>query len=325
MAIEVEQRYYMKLKAAYYYYERGMTQMEIAELLQVSRLTLGRLLREAREEGIVDIQIVEHRGVRHCLEVEAALRDRFGLKDAKVVDCMQEGDGEALNRQIGAAAAKLLEGMLHSGMCIGIGWGRTLEQMTKSLHHNPKIHDLEIITLLGGASTVTSMIQPNNLVQMLLEKFGGNAKAYVINAPYICQTEALCQAMVEEPGVSNALKHSLSADITLIGLGEKPSHDQSKDYYQFTDEEIDLLLAHGAVGDICAHFFDKNGTLCDTSVCRRVVSINPLDLKKHKLVIMMGGGKEKREALLGALNGGFADILVTDYRTARDVLEASKK
>lgn len=321
MAIEVNQRYYMKLKAAYYYYERGMTQVEISELLHVSRLTLGRLLREAREEGIVNIQIVDHRGVRHCLEAEADLRDRFGLRDAKVVECIRVEDGESLNRQIGIAAAKLVEELLQSGMRIGIGWGRTLEQMTKSLHPNPKIRNLEVVTLLGGASTVTTMIQPNNLVQLLLQKYDG--KGYVINAPYICQTEGLCRAMKAEPGVGNALSRSLSADITLIGVGEKPSWDHSKEYYQFEDAEISILQEHGAVGDICAHFFDQNGKLCDTSICRRVVSIDPQELKAHKLVVMMGGGVSKREAVLGALRGGYMDILVTDYDTACSVLEAS--
>lgn len=319
MALEAEQRYYMKLKAAYCYYEQDMTQAEIAQMLHISRLTLGRLLNEAREEGIVKIEIIDRRNMRHCLEAEADLRARYGLRDVKIVECM-DNDAAAVNRQIGLAAARYVAQILKSGQRIGIGWGRTLEQMAFNLHKNKHIRDLEIITLLGGASTVTSMIQPNNLVQTMLDKFGGIA--HIINAPYICQTEALCNTMKEEPGIRNALELSRAADITLIGVGEKPSADgSSQDYYSLGRETVEMLLAHGAVGDICAHFFDKDGVLCDTSVCRRVVSIDPLELKSHKLVIMMGGGANKREALLGALRGGYPDVLITDYQTAKAVLE----
>ena len=321
MAIEAEQRYYMKLKAAYCYYEQNMTQAEIAELLHVSRITLGRLLREAKEEGMVKVEIIDHRNIRHCLEAEAAMMETFSLTDVKIVECMDSSDSMLAHR-IGLAAARYLEQLLKSGMRIGIGWGRTLDQMTHSLHSNKHLRDLEIITLLGGAGTVTSMIQPNNLVQTLLDKFKG--KAYVVNAPYICQTEALCDAVKKDPSVHTALERSKAADITLLGIGEKPSiADRNRDYYNFDNETVSMLLEEGVVGDICAHFFDKDGVMRNTSVCRRVVSIDPKELHEHKKVIMMGGGPTKYEAVLGALRGGYPDVLITDYQTAKAVLQAS--
>ncbi|MBQ8918290.1 MAG: helix-turn-helix domain-containing protein, partial [Oscillospiraceae bacterium] len=89
MPIGAEQRYYLKLKAVYYYYEKDYTQTEIAQMLNVSRITLGKLLKEAREEGMVKIDIVDQRNVKKLLELEARLRDRFGLADVKVVDCVE--------------------------------------------------------------------------------------------------------------------------------------------------------------------------------------------------------------------------------------------
>ena len=69
MSIGAEQRYYMKLKAVYYYYEKDYTQTEIAQMLNVSRITLSKLLKEAREEGMVKIEIVDYRNVRQLLEL----------------------------------------------------------------------------------------------------------------------------------------------------------------------------------------------------------------------------------------------------------------
>ena len=48
MSISQEQRYYLKLKALYYLYEENYTQTEIAKMLNISRVTLRRLLDEAK-------------------------------------------------------------------------------------------------------------------------------------------------------------------------------------------------------------------------------------------------------------------------------------
>lgn len=320
MAIEAEQRYYLKLKAAHYYYEKDMTQAEIAAMLNISRITLGRLLREAKEEGMVKIEIMDHRNIRHCLDAEEELRSRFGLLDAKVVDCLFESDADTVNRQIALRAARYVEQLLQNGMRIAIGWGRTLEIMTQNLHKDKSITGLELVTLLGGASTVFSMIQPNILAQTFLEKYQGCG--YILNAPYICQTEALCKSMKAEPGIADALRRSLDADITLIGIGEKPVvSERYRAYYNYDAGTIRMLQESGAVGDICAHFFDAEGKLCKTAVCRRVISIDPTDLKQHKKVIMIGGGENKHEGVLGALRGGYPHVLITDYTTARAVLD----
>ena len=53
MSISQDHRYYLKLKALYYLYEQGYTQTEIAKRLNISRVTLGRLLDEAKAEGMI--------------------------------------------------------------------------------------------------------------------------------------------------------------------------------------------------------------------------------------------------------------------------------
>lgn len=318
MPIGAEQRYYLKLKAVYYYYEKNYTQTEIAQMLNVSRITLGKLLKEARAEGMVKIEIVDLRNVRHLLELEAGLRDRFGLQDVKVVDCLENNRAE-INRKIAQAAARYVEHVLRSNSRVGVAWGHTLEMMVDFLRENRNISGLEVVTLLGGAGTADSMIQPNILAQRLIQKYGG--AGYIINAPYLCQTEELCKAIKQEPHIADALEKSKQTELTLIGIGEKP--DASAGYnsnYRYSPETIDELLSNGAVGDICANFFDIHGKPCDSSVCRKVVSIDIADLRDHKRVIALGGGPNKHESVLGALRGGYLDVLITDKFTAQAVL-----
>ncbi len=323
MSIGAEQRYYMKLKAVYYYYEKDYTQTEIAQMLNVSRITLSKLLKEAREEGMVKIEIVDYRNVRQLLELEAQLKDRFGLLDVKVVDCLED-DREEISRKLAVAGARYLDHILRSGMRVGIAWGRTLEMMVDHLSENRTITGIEVDTLLGGAGTAGTNIQPNIIAQRLIEKYSGTG--YIINAPYLCQTEELCQAIKAEPHIADVISRAQEADITLVGIGEKPELASGYDSgYRYTDEVLEDLLAHHAVGDICANFFDIHGKLCDSSVCRRVVSIDISQLHKHKRVIAVAGGPNKVEAVLGALNGGYLHVLVTDKFTARQVLELDRQ
>lgn len=322
MPIGAEQRYYLKLKAAYYYYEKDYTQSEIAEMLNVSRITLGKLLKEAREERIVKIEIVDHRNVKHLLELEATLKDRFGLTDIKVVDCV-ENERREVTHKIAVAAAKYVEHILRSGVKVGVAWGRTLEQMVSNLNENRTTSDIEVVTLMGGAGTARSSSQPNIIAQRLIQKFGGSG--YIINAPYICQTEELCEAIKAEPHIHDVIERTKQADITLVGIGEKPSHSPDYDAnYGYGSETIDEILAAGAVGDICARYYDINGKPCNTSVCRRVVSIELEDLKQHSRVIAIGGGPQKHQSVLGALRSGYLDVLITDKFTAQAVVDSLK-
>ncbi len=80
------------MRAAELYYDDNKTQDEVGALLKISRFKVGRLLTQARERGIVRIEIVHPRARRLGLERE--LRERFGLADAVVVPT-PDGDPEA--------------------------------------------------------------------------------------------------------------------------------------------------------------------------------------------------------------------------------------
>ncbi len=322
MPIGAQQRYYLKLKAVYYYYEKDYTQTEIAGMLNISRITLGRLLREAREEGMVKIDIVDRQNVKHLLEVESRLKDHFGLTDVKIADCV-ENEQEEISRKVAMAGARYVEHLLRAGTKVGIAWGRTLEMMVDFLGENRSVSGLEVVTLLGGAGTADSMTQPNIIAQRLIQKYDG--VGHIINAPYLCQSEELCTAIKQEPHIADALERSKQSDITLIGIGEHPS--MGEDFTlkaRYGEEIVRELVDNHAVGDICAKFFDIDGVPCTSSVSRKVVAIDLADLKKHKKVIAISGGPQKHDSVLGALRGGYVDVLITDKFTAEAVLRKAQ-
>ena len=82
-------------KAARLHYEFGLTHQEIGELLRLSRVKVTRLLQQARDLGIVQIEVRTDASPYASLEVD--LTSTFGLDEALIVPGV---------RRPGAAAAR---------------------------------------------------------------------------------------------------------------------------------------------------------------------------------------------------------------------------
>lgn len=317
MAIRDDVRYSMKLKALYYLYEKNYTQTEIAKLLNVSRVTLAKWLDEARDEGMIKFEIVDVRNELSLLYLEDAFKERFHLKEVRLVKSADLDESETM-RKIAVSAAAYFEQLLHSHMKIGLTWGRTLNAMVNELPGDRRIGDLTVYTLVGNAPN-DAAFQPNILAQTLLSKYSGSLK--ILTAPFLCYSEKLCRDIKRDPQIAGILAETKNLDITLVGIGEAPAENTGKlSDYPFDDAIISDLIRNGAVGDICGNFFDITGKPCDTAIRNRTLSIDIRELPSHKMVVGMGGGPRKVQSLLGALHGSYLDVLITDSQTAEAVL-----
>lgn len=317
MAIREDLRYSMKLKALYYLYEKNYTQTEIAKILNISRVTLGKWLDEARAEGMIKFEIVDIKNELSLLHLEEEMKARFHLEDVRIVGS-GDLDDSGIVWKIAVNAASYFERVLRSGMKIGLTWGRTLNAMVNELSINREIRDLTIYTLVGSAPS-SAAFQPNILAQNLLSKYNGSLE--IITAPFFCYSAQLCSDIKNDPQISSILEETKKLDLTLVGIGEEPMENASSlSDYPFDNTIICDLISSGAVGDICGNFFDIDGNLCDTIIQDRILSIDIRELPKHKMVIGIGGGTRKVKSILGALHGSYLDVLITDSQTARAVL-----
>ena len=141
----------------------------------------------------------------------------------------------------------------------------------------------------------------------------------------MCQSEELCTAIKQEPTIASILDASHNLDATLVGIGEAPIRDADHlSDYPFDTAMINELVDAQAAGDICGNFFDIHGRLCETTLKNRIVSIDIRELPSHKQVIGIGGGGKKVNSILGALNGHYLHVLITDVQTAEKVLQLAE-
>jgi DNA-binding transcriptional regulator LsrR (DeoR family) len=126
--------------------------------------------------------------------------------------------------------------------------------------------------------------------------------------------------------IQETLAIARRADVALVGIGSLHPEESSLLRAGYLDEgALAQLRTQGAIGDICARHYDALGSVLDIELNRRIVGIELNDLRNIDRVIAVAGGASKAEAILGALRGGYVNVLVTDDAAAQKVIELQLK
>ena len=300
------------------YYEHGRNQEDIAKEYGISRSTISRVLKRARDLGIVRISIVDPNSI--CAQVGLELERRFGLKRAVVVE--GDPDSEDLTRRdIGIRSAELLTRMVRGNQIIGTCWGSTIYELVRSLAHKPVEH-VEVVQFVGTVGSSLSNTHADELARMIAQASAG--EWHMLPAPAVVQTGDALQTFLNEPQIRRVLELGKRSDIALVGVGVCSDDATLARAGYITAAEIRELRSIGAVGEIGCRFFDISGRPCKSDVDNRTISISLTDLKSIPVKLGVTAGLHKVDAILGALAGGYIDVLVTDLITARALISHSE-
>jgi DNA-binding transcriptional regulator LsrR (DeoR family) len=304
-------------KVSRLYYEQQFSEAEIAVRLHLSRPKVSRLLKDARQAGIVQIMIVPPPGIHTALETE--LEQVFQLQEAIVVEAGEPYHPDLSARSLGVAAARHLQESLQPGEVIGISWGKTLSWMVSAIRPQPTPR-AKIVQIIGGLGQPTANVHATDLSRRLAGALG--CELALLPAPGIMDSRQSKEAVLSDSHIQHAL--SLFKDITVayVGIGAPtPDSVLVRDGSIITRAEIDQLVALGAVGDIALRFFDAQGDPLRSELDERVIGITLDELRHVDRVVGVAGGPGKLAAVRGALLGGYIDVLITDQRMARLLLE----
>ncbi len=309
-------------KVAQLYHERGLRQSEIVERLDLSQPTVSRLLKRAQEEQIGRIIVRAPYGTHP--ELEADLESAFGLKEVIVVDVPRENE-DAITRSLGAAAAFFLETTLKRGEVVGISsWSTTLLAMVDAMRDVGKLTDVRVVQILGGVGQPGAEVHAARLTKRLADLVAG--KAVFLPAPGVTGSSDARDVLLQDPYVRDTVQLFSGVTTALVGVGAlEPSRLLAESGNVFSSDELKLLRSRGAVGDICLRFFDRNGRPVRSVLNDRVVGMELEQLSKVPRSVGIAGGKRKFRAILGALNGRWINVLITDRFCAERLLKERKK
>jgi len=308
------------LRVAWFYYKDELTQDEIARRLSVSRASVGRMLERARRVGLVSINLnADH---LNAFEVSNQLRRTFNLAEALVVPDhdKEPADHHLLNARLGLGGAQFMSTHLRPGGSLGVGWGETVSRVIASTNFGA-VGPVHLVTLTGGVD--------GYLQTILSSKGDGVAEpeattATIIPTPIVASTPKLAAALKAEPAIQHVLSQASGVDQAIVGVGTPTADATIVQMGYLAAEDVRVLRDRGVVGDILGQFFDADGNVVSLEIHRRRIGIELSDLASIPKVVGVAGGLHKTEAILGALHGGFLNVLVTNELVALRLLQLER-
>lgn len=300
------------------YYEQGLGQIEIAGRLSLSQSTVSRLLKRARDEKVVRTVVSVPSGVYPDLEDK--LQAKYKLQQVIVADCAADTE-EASYREIGSAAGYYLETTLKQNEVVGISsWSETLLATVDAMHPLSRPTEAQVVQILGGVGNPAAEGHAARLTGRLADLIHGRVTS--LPAPGVVGSANSLRVLLEDQFVSKAISLFDQVTLALVGIGAvEPSKLLASSGNIFSPEELELLRAKGAVGDICLRFFDQSGQPVWTPLNERVIGMTLEQLQRVKRSVGIAGGRRKFEAIRGALIGGWVNVLITDCFTAERLLQ----
>ncbi|CCG86078.1 sugar-binding transcriptional regulator [Erwinia piriflorinigrans] len=313
------QDYELLTELAIAYYCDEVTQEEIANRFGISRIKVGRLLKKAKEEGIVEINVRYHPVFSTNLEKQ--LKERFPVSRALIA--LDNQDEEEQRRQVAALVSNYLANVLRDNIVIAVGQGRNVAAVAEySGLIQPK--NCRFICGIGGTHRPGDVINADHISRLLAKKFGGSSES--LYAPAYVEDINLKKVLLQNGTINETLERGRKADIALVGIG-----DMNEDSYMvklgwFTPQEInDASLNQGVIGDIAGYdFFNAHGKHVNTVMDNRVIGLNIEELRHIPCVIAIASENTKALAITGALRTGVIDIIATSARNVRTILNFSQ-
>ena len=315
--LSAEQREQLMIQVAKRYYHLDMTMSDLATELGLTRWQASRLLTEARETGLVRIDIVPH--TPRMPGLESRLERAFGLKEAVIVPSNTDQDDALVLDAVARSAGQYLAG-LGRIPAIGISWGRTMSAIARRLppYWNEGV---EVVLLNGSMNVRSSGPQTNNVAELFA--LAGRGTATLLPVPAIFGHAATKVALEQDPTIAAVLDLANRVPVICFGIGAMV-HDSvliQSGYVSLADQE--RLREKGAVGDILSRYIDAGGRIVDPELDARTIGISLESCRNRTLSIGVAAGLGKRDAILSCLRAAYINVLVTDEVTAHSILGQS--
>ena len=302
------------------YYQDGVGQKEICQILGISRPTVSRMLSAGKEMGIVKIEIHNPDNLLYG-QLERELEKKFGLQEVIIVPSSALPDNKSsINAELGRAALKFLARIVRDGDFIGVSMGSALQSVARADFFIENSVSCTFVPVIGGVGESRPDIHSNYLAQEFADRFGG--KCVQLFSPALFSKRSLLEEFIEERTILKVVNLFRKLDVLIMGIGVPHSEYSTVLQAGYVDHQtLEEFSARGAVGDIILRYFDIDGNAEPfEEFNNRVGGIKLSALKKIPCRVGIASGKHKVQALTGAINGGYLTVLITDIDCAEGLL-----
>ena len=314
----------MLAEVAQLYYARDFTQERIARQVGTSRSNVSRMLKEAREHGLVEIRV--HSPLMTASVLQEDLVSRLGLRECLVLATPHRESrnfGTADNAgKVAALAARYLQEKVSRGDVVGLGWGRSTYRLLHSRFLRQK-EDVTVAQMMGSIGGSIPDLDGVSMTARLADVLG--ASAHYLHAPMLVTDAAVRNGLMRDPHIRRTLEVGRRANVMAAGVGAI-----DRDFGQYrtgylNDADLEYIRGYGVVGEVCGAYFTGEGELRRLEMNERMVGLEAEDIKRIPLRVGVSWGSGKALANIGAARSGLLDVLITDEETARLMISLLKE
>ena len=298
-------------RVARQFYLEGVSKVDIADQLGISRFRVARLLDSARETGLVRIEIGLPGGILDA-GLSAELCSVFGLRQAFVFN-FPDDDEQALRRRLGEAAGQALMDLITPGDVLGMSWSRTLSGLAAALTQLPPC---PIVQMTGAVPPPDG----RDLLEVVrsVARVGGGP-AHVFYAPMLLDDARAAAAIRRQGDIAEAFALVPKVTIAVVAVGAR-APGLSTIYDAIMPAERESLAALGVGAEIAGVFIGADGNPVATPLDNRMIVTPGSLLAKIPFVLAVAYDPEKSDAVRAAIRGGLVHGLVTHTSLARALL-----
>ena len=302
-------------RAAWLYHAKGKRQEEIARIFNISRPVVQRLIVLAASENLIRFQLIHP--LAECISLADRLKDQFELEYAEIVPSVAIQSENVAS--VAAAAAFYLENLFQQTepVTIGIGGWRVMHDASRLV--TPMHRPMHRLFSLMGNMTRDGRAGHYDVIMGLAERTG--AQCYPLPVPVVAGTVEEKTVLQAQTSFRASLALVKEANVLMMNIGYV-NHDAPlyRDGF-ITRQELETVLAAGAVGDIFGNCFDAAGRLLDIGYHERLTSFRlPSPAIRPTLIAQCGA--ERVQAMRAALRGRLANGIITDEETAQLLIAA---
>lgn len=298
-------------RVGWMYFVDQMTQQEIAHRLGAPRPRIVRLLQQAQHEGVVQIRI--NTRASGLMALEQQLRERFGLRAARVVPATNVGREHVA---VGKAAAPEVARYLQRDATVAVAWGSTLAAMARELEVGT-VRARRVVSSIGGLPQ-NSAIGPNGVTARLADTL--DAESFVVNAPMFADDADMRTRITASPSVALVLDEATRADVWLVNAVDLTRLVDIQNL-TFTHEVTEGMKVHDVVGLLGGYLIDSRGHLADHPLNQRLIAPPLAAMRAIPTTVLVAGGARKAAIIAAALRSGAVDVLITDADAARETIK----
>lgn len=309
------------LYAAWLYYQDGLSQSEVANIMSVSRVTVVKYLHLAREKGFVNISLDS--SVFSTIDYSIRIKAKFNLNNVLILPDEEKNKSQQtsnMNRErLAKAGAMYLSQIISNDDILGVAWGRTIHKLG---HYLPTktLENVTVLQMIGAVAPQPDFTTAESAA-LIANKFSGCS--INLHVPAVVSNARLAMELQAEPIIRRNFSTLNQCNKALFVVGNTQDDNPLITTGVLTTNEMAQYRDLGAVGVICGRFYDAQGNPLLSDIDLRIMGISLAQLRQIPQRIFIAGGVENVAATIGAIKGGYATDIVIDEVTALALLELS--